>query len=311
MHSLDLTRRLSAASIAATLALALRAAAASAQAAPEPAAAPPDPASAPAAPVAAASDSSAARPASPALNPRPVVGSRRVRLDKGAHNVVRSGPGDGFSIAGVFDRGTTFPVIAKSGDWFGVRLSDTETGWIHASLCTEFDDLSNLEYKPNPKLFTRTGCFVLTGYSGAYAFDRKSNSLVVGGRLGYYLFDRVVAEGGVSWTHIRRPAEIVESLFGLSLEAEDFDMLFYHLMLTYELLPGRQMVPYVSGGAGSSIMQGETEASFDFGAGTSLFVSRRTSLRWEVRDYRFRSGTNRARRTDNNIEFTLATVVLF
>jgi len=62
------------------------------------------------------------------------------------------------------------------------------------------DDFSDLEFKPNPKLYSRTGSFVLTGYGGAYAFDRKSNSLVLGGRLGYYVFDFLQADGGVSWT---------------------------------------------------------------------------------------------------------------
>ena len=256
----------------------------------------------------AAADSAA--PAAVNPNPRP-PGSRKVRLTGESHNVVRSGPGDGFAIAGVFPEKATFPIVAKRDEWYGVQLSETETGWVHASLCEEFDDLADLEFRPNPKLYARTGSFVLTGYGGAYAFDRKSNSLVLGGRLGYYLFDRFLVEGGTSWTHVQRPAEIVESLFGLSLEAEDFHMVFYHLVATYELLPGRQMVPFVSAGIGSSIMQGETEASFDFGAGTTLFLSKRVAMRWECRDYRFSSGPEDARRTNHNVEFTLGTSLLF
>jgi len=85
--------------------------------------------------------------------------------------------------------GSTFPIIAKSAEWYNVRVSETETGWIHSSLCEEFDDVSGLEFRPNPKIYSRTGTFVFTGYSGAYAFDRKSNSLVLGARLGYYVFD--------------------------------------------------------------------------------------------------------------------------
>ena len=183
--------------------------------------------------------------------------------------------------------------------------------WVHASLCREFDDPGDLEFRPNPKLFTRTGSFVLGGYGGAYAFDRKSNSFVAGGRVGYYVFDRFLAEGNLAWTHVHRPAEIVESLFGLSLEAEDFHMLFYSLNLTWELLPGRQMVPYLSGGVGSSIMKGESEPSFNFGAGTTLFLSKRHAVRWDVRNYRFDNGSDKARVTSNNVEFTLGTMYLF
>lgn len=256
-------------------------------------------------------DSVVVHPAAPVMNPPMVVGSRRVRLTGAARNVVRSGPGDTFAVVGVYKAKSEFPVFAKSGDWIGVKLSGTETGWVHRSLCEELDDMSDLEFRPNPRLYSRTGAFLLEGYTGGYAFDQKSNSLVAGGRLGYYVFDRVTVEGGLSWTHIRRPAEIVESLFGLSLEAEDFHMMFYHFMATYELLPGRQMVPYLSAGVGSSIMRGESEPSLNFGAGTTMYLSRRTAVRWEVRDYRFKTGAANARQTHHNVELTLGSVYLF
>jgi outer membrane beta-barrel protein len=256
-------------------------------------------------------DSATAAAADPGYNDRPAVGRKLVRLTGRGENVVRTGPGSGYAIAGTYLRGTQFPVIAKSGPWYGVRLSDTETGWIHASLCRELDDLSGLEFRPNAKLYSRTGSYVLSASSGAYAFDRKSNSLVVGGRVGYYVFDRVQAEAGVSWTHVRRPAEIVESLFNLTLEAEDFPMLFYHMNLVWELLPGRQMVPYVGAGVGSTVLLGRSEPAVNFGAGTKLFLSKRTAMRWEVRDYRFRNHTSADNGTNNNVEFTLGSEILF
>lgn len=236
---------------------------------------------------------------------------RMVRLVNPTSNVVRSGPGDGYAIVGVYPKGAAFPVIAKNGPWYGVRLSETESGWIHASLCKEFDDLSDLEFKPNPKTYSRTGSYTLGAYGGAYAFDRKSNTLVLGGRLGYYVFDRIRVEAGLGWTHVRRPAEIVESLFGLSLEAEDFHMLFYHLNAVWEVLPGRQMVPFAEVGVGTAIMRGETEPTFHYGAGTTLFLSKRTAMRWEFRDYRFDTGPKDARVSNDNIEFTLGTEYLF
>ncbi len=239
------------------------------------------------------------------------TGIRMVRLSRQSHNVVRSGPGDGFSMLGVFSKGRSFPVIAKSGEWYDVKISETESGWIHASLCEEFDDLSDLEFKPNPRLYSRTGSYVLGLYSGGYAFDRKSNSFVLGTRVGYYLFDMLQAEAGFSWTHVNRPAEIVESLFDLSLEAENFHMISYHMNLMWEVLPGRQMVPFITAGVGSSIMLGKTEPSFNFGAGTQLFLSKRSAMRWEVRDFRFDSGPDDARVSNDNIEFSLGTAFLF
>jgi outer membrane beta-barrel protein len=258
------------------------------------------------------SPDSAAQPSPADLpNARLIVSNKRVELVGNPENVVRSGPGNGYAIVATYPRGRSFTVIAIHDGWYGVRLSDTETGWVNAALCKELDDLGGLEFKPNPKLYSRTGTFALGGYAGGYVFDRKSNSLSLGGRFGYYLFDRVQAEVGVSWAHIQRSQEIVESLFGLSLEAEDFHMLFYNLNLTYEVLPGRQMVPFVTGGAGASIKQGRTETSVNFGAGTTLFLSKRSGMRWEARDYVFHSGTDNARRLHHNIEFSIGSLLLF
>jgi outer membrane beta-barrel protein len=297
---LPLGARLAAAQepVAAPDSVAAHAPAMAAPSAPEPPPATPDTIAA--APPSAASD----------VNPRSAT-IRKVRLKHQAQNVVRTGPGNQYAIAGVYPQGSVFEVIAKSDDWYNVRLSATETGWVHRSLCQEFDDLSDLQFRPNPRLFTRTGTYVLTGYAGAYAFDRKSNSLTLGGRLGYYVLDRLHAEVGVGWTHVVRPAEIVESLFDLTLEAEKFHMAFYDLGLTFEVLPGRQMVPFVTGGAGSSIMQGRSELAYNYGAGTMLYLSKKQAMRWEVRSYRFHSGPEDARQSNTNIAFTLGTSLLF
>ncbi len=264
------------------------------------------------APAADAAPADSAVSAAPTPDPNPRLGTiRKVRLVGGPRNVARSGPGDQYAVVGVYPGKSEFVVLAVSGDWYGVQLSETETGWLHRSLCQEFDDLSNLRFRPNPRAYSRTGTFILAGHTGGYAFDRKSNSFVLGGRLGYYVFDRLQADLGVGWTHVHRPAEIVESLFGLTLEAEDFPMLFYDLNATLELLPGRQMVPYVVVGVGSTILQGESEPSFNYGAGTTLFLSKRTGMRWEVRDYRFDSGSKNSRRSNDNIQFTLGSLWLF
>jgi outer membrane beta-barrel protein len=270
----------------------------------------------------AASDAGAESEPAPAVAPTPpavpvtlpagaIPTARVVELVRADRNVVHTGPGDEYAVAGVYPRGATLPVIAKRGAWYGVRLSPNSTGWIHSSLCKESADVSDLEFRPNPKLYSRTGSYIATGYVAGYAFDRKSNSLAIGGRLGYFAFDRVQVEAGASWTHVHRPAEIVESLFGLTLEAEDFHMLFYHLVASYELLPGRQMVPYLTVGAGATVMRGESDPSYDFGAGTMLYLSKRTAMRWEVRDYRFTTGEARASHSNDNIEFSVGTAVLF
>jgi len=244
------------------------------------------------------------------LNGPHVLKEKKVRLE-GEDNVVRSGPGNTFAIVGVYEKGAEFVVIAKRDEWYNIRLSDINTGWIHASLCKEFDDMSDLEYRPNPRMFSRVGSFSFTAYTGGYAFDRKSNSLVLGGRVGYYVFEFIEVEGSVGWTHIVRPAEIVESLFGLTLEEEDFHMLFYAMNLNLKLFPGRQVVPFLTGGGGSSIMQGSTEASYNYGAGCDFFARKTMAVQFEFRTYNFDSGAEESRRDNTNFEFSVGSTFLF
>lgn len=251
-----------------------------------------------------------AQDAAPELNEPHVLKDKKVRM-KHDENVVRSGPGNTFAIIVTVPEDAEYRVIAKRGDWYNVELSDQATGWVHASLCEEFDDMSDLEFRPNPRLFSRVGSFSLSAYAGGYAFDRKSNSAVLGGRIGYFLFEYLEVEGGVSWTRVNRPAEIVESLFDLALEAEEFDMLFYNMNVNVRVLPGRQMVPYATFGVGSTIMEGETEPSINYGVGVQMFMSKRWAMRWEVRTYQFESGSEDARRDNNNLEFSIGTSMLF
>ncbi len=247
----------------------------------------------------------------PELNQPHVLTEKSVRLTRAGDNIVRSGPGNNFAMVAVFPKGSKFVVIAKKDNWYNVQLSSTNTGWIHASLCEEFDDMSDLEFRPNPRLFSRIGSFSLTAYTGGYAFDRKSNSVVFGGRFGYYLMEYIGVEGNLGWTHVQRPAEIVESLFGLTLEEEEFYLLYYALNLNLKLLPGRQMVPYLTIGTGSSIMEGQTESGLNYGAGLSFYVRQNTAVSFEFRSYAMSTGTAAARRDNTNFEFSVGTTFLF
>ncbi len=247
----------------------------------------------------------------PELNQPHILTEKSVRLTRAGDNIVRSGPGNSFAMMAVQPKGATFVVIAKKDDWYNVQLSQTNTGWIHASLCEEFDDMSDLEFRPNPRLFSRVGSFTMTAYGGGYAFDRKSNSLSLGGRFGYYMLEYIGVEGNLGWTHIQRPAEIVESLFGLTLEEEEFHMLYYALNVNLKLLPGRQMVPYITVGTGSSIMEGTTESGLNYGAGLNFYVKQKTAVSFEFRSYAMSSGPASARRENTNFEFSVGTTFLF
>ena len=70
------------------------------------------------------------------------------------------------------------------------------------------------------------------------------------------------------------------------------------------------MVPFVTIGAGSTMMQGAAEATMNFGAGTRLYLSKKMAMRWEVRNYRFNSGDDTSRRSNSNFEIVLGTSFL-
>jgi hypothetical protein len=71
------------------------------------------------------------------------------------------------------------------------------------------------------------------------------------------------------------------------------------------------MVPYVTVGVGSSIMEGLTETGINYGAGLGFFVGRNTSLNFEFRSYAMSSGLDDERRDNTNYEFSVGTTYLF
>src|SRR5260221_68463 len=147
----------------------------------------------------------------------------------------------------------------------------------------------------------RSGGYVLEGYAGGYAFDGGSSSLAFGGRLAHRWLERFQLEAGAAWTHARGPAELVQSPLGPSIAADDFRLLFYQFNATWEFLPGREVVPFATAGAGASLLEGRRESSFNVGAGTALYLTPRAGMRWQGRDYVFHSGPGSARRLHHHI----------
>jgi len=70
-------------------------------------------------------------------------------------------------------------------------------------------------------------------------------------------------------------------------------------------------VPFVTIGAGSTIMQGETETSINYGLGTYVFLHKRAACCFEFRNYGFDSGVSDARRDNMNFEFSVGATLLF
>ncbi|HEY6196179.1 MAG TPA: hypothetical protein VI504_14170 [Candidatus Eisenbacteria bacterium] len=233
------------------------------------------------------------------------------RLTGRPRTVLRMGPSESDAIAGVYPPGGTFPVLARIGDWIDLRLSPTTSGWVHSSLCEAVADVPRARLDADPRPRPRGGAYALEGYAGGYAFDGGSSSLAFGGRLARRCFDSLQLEAGAAWTHARGPAELVQSPLGPSIAANEFRLLFYQLNATWEFLPGREVVPFATVGAGASLLGGRRESSFNVGAGTALYLTPRAGMRWQARDYVFHSGAGSTRRLHHNIELSVGSLMRF
>ena len=71
------------------------------------------------------------------------------------------------------------------------------------------------------------------------------------------------------------------------------------------------MVPYLTIGAGNTIMEGATESTLNWGAGLDFFVKKATAVTFEFRYFGMSSGSANARRENDNFEFSVGSSFYF
>jgi outer membrane beta-barrel protein len=142
------------------------------------------------------------------------------------------------------------------------------------------------------------------GYGGTYAADREDNGFLVGARIGYSLTRRFAFEAGVGYTSVVRTTYVLERIFGLRLEQEKFDLLFYEVGGSMDILPGRRVTPFVTAGGGASVLNSHAEPTWVVGVGTKMFLVKRMALRWELRDHHMQGGNQFTRFAGDNLEFS-------
>jgi hypothetical protein len=69
--------------------------------------------------------------------------------------------------------------------------------------------------------------------------------------------------------------------------------------------------PFVTVGLGASMLDRRVEPTYAFGVGTKYFMTKRTALRWELRDHRLKGGNRFTRFSGDNLEFSGGFELLF
>ncbi len=266
---------------------------------------PPAPQVAPAAPA----DAVAPPAAAPAWEGEEPNHAKRVRVKSDTPVLLRGGPGGDYAIVATAMPGDILPVAARVGSWYSVGTEPGHTGWISASRVEELDP--EVHFITDPHRFHRQQDFVFTPVSGLYSAEQQSNTVIVGGRLGYFLTDRYEVEAGLDFTRVKRARDDVEEIFNLTLEEATSQVLQYQANLLVHVIPGRRLDPFVTGGIGTATSNAKTELAWNAGTGMYVFATTDTAIRVELRDYHFRLGNQFTRRSVDNLEAALGVSFLF
>jgi outer membrane beta-barrel protein len=234
---------------------------------------------------------------------------KRVRVKGDTQVLLRAGPGGDYAIMATAAPGGEMLLVARVGSWYAVETGPGHTAWVAMSRVEELDP--DVHFVTDPYEYRRDQSFNFTPMAGMYSGDQQSNSISLGGRLGYYLTDRYEVEAGVGFTRVERDRDQVEELFALNLEETTFQVFHYQANLNVHVLTGRRLAPFVTAGIGTATSNAKTELAWNAGAGVLYFVTTAAAARFEFRNYSFELGNQFTRRPVNNIEFALGASFLF
>ena len=242
--------------------------------------------------------------------PQPIP-TMRVRVENTPVVVLRAGPTSEHAIVATASAGDELIIDARAGTWLHATTPSGASGWVHESLLGENIQRDAFAFQPDPGIPTRQRTLHAVLFAGMYAADREDNGFLLGGRMGYALTSRFAIEVGAGRTRIRRSTYVIEQIYNLRIEEENFDVFFYDAGLNIDLLPGRRVAPFVAAAVGATILNTRVEPTWSAAIGTRVFMSQRAAMRWEVRDHRFESGNQFTRFQGDNIEFSGGIELLF
>ncbi len=161
--------------------------------------------------------------------------------------------------------------------------------------------------------------FDVGAYFGTYSTQNFGASSVVGLRLGYnitedFFVQSVIAKTNVSDKNYR------QILPGGIFPNETERLSYYNLSAGYNILPGEVFVGskyampfhlYVIAGVGSTTLDEQKHATFNFGTGMRLFFTDNWSMQIDARDHVFSMDLLGERERTQNLELTVGLTASF
>ncbi|MBC7917844.1 MAG: outer membrane beta-barrel domain-containing protein [Rhodoferax sp.] len=161
--------------------------------------------------------------------------------------------------------------------------------------------------------------FEIGTFVGTYSTQNFGASAVGGLRLGYHVTEDFFVEGVVAQTKVS-DASYRQVLPGGVFPSETETLSYYNLSVGYNILPGEVFIGskhakpfslYVIGGVGSTQINDQRKATFNFGSGMRVYLSDRWALQIDARDHIFSLDLLGKNQSTQNLELTVGITASF
>jgi outer membrane beta-barrel protein len=161
--------------------------------------------------------------------------------------------------------------------------------------------------------------FDVGGYFGTYSTQNFGASGVAGLRLGYNVTEDFFVQGVLAETNVS-DKNYRQILPGGIFPKENERLSYYNLSAGYNVLPGEVFVGtkyampfhlYLIAGVGSTTLDQQKHATFNFGTGMRLFFTDYLSMQIDARDHVFSMDLLGERERTQNLELTIGLTASF
>ena len=156
-------------------------------------------------------------------------------------------------------------------------------------------------------------------YGGTYSTQNFGSSALGGLRFGYHITEDFFVQSVIAQTKVS-DASFRQILPGGIFPKEKERLRYYNLSLGYNILPGEVFVRtkyampfslYLIGGVGSTSIDQQRRATFNFGSGMRVFFNDHIALQFDARDHIFSLDLLGKRQRTQNIELSIGVTASF
>lgn len=161
--------------------------------------------------------------------------------------------------------------------------------------------------------------FELGLFAGTYATENFGSAPVYGARLGYHITEDFFVEGVYGLT--KASDENLRAILPARIIAPGEEKIaYYNLSIGWNVLPGEIFIGrnrakastlYLIAGVGNTTFVKQRRQTYNFGVGSRVFFADWCALQIDMRDHIFTHDLLGARRSTQNLEFTLGLTFFF